>query len=89
MTRNKKEVAFCQIDAQMLEKYAIKRDDNKTILALLKNRENNVSATMFISLVPLVPEFCHGYDNTKPAVMFFVFVWLLVELFDAPLLQSQ
>lgn len=44
---------------------------------------------MFISLVPLVPEFCHGYDNTKPAVTFFVFVWLLVELFDAPLLQSQ
>ena len=38
MTRNKKEVAFCQIDAQMLEKYATKRDDNKTILALLKKQ---------------------------------------------------
>ena len=61
----------------------------KPFSPFLKNRENNVSATMFISLVPLVPEFCHGYDNTKPAVTFFVFVWLLVELFDVPLLQSQ
>lgn len=88
MNRNKKEVAFCQIDAQMLEKYVIKRDNYKTILPFLKDRENNVSATMSLSLVPLLPEVCHGY-NTKPAVKFFVFVWLLVELFYAPLLQSQ
>lgn len=62
-------MAFCQIDADVREIcYQKGRLQNHS--SLLKKQSKQCSATMFLSLVPLLPVFCHGY-NTKPAVTFF------------------
>jgi hypothetical protein len=47
MNRNKKEAAYCQIDAQTSEKYSITRDDYKCKCKILKSQFMHMRDPLF------------------------------------------